>query len=360
MIKINIYPILKIFFFIGFNSAFAAIQHDKWIVVTTIQHPTPALKKLAQLQNWQLLVIGDKKTPSDWYLDENCIYLSPQDQDALPFKLAKLLPWNHYARKNIGYLYAIAHGAKIIYETDDDNYIDDIQIFRNTAKVTLLDSNDPVINVYDHFGQPTLWPRGYPLSYIRQRSNYTHSPFKLPEHIVIEQGLVNNDPDVDAIFRLTRQDASNIVFDATKHACVLARGVFCPFNTQNTLFHQEAFWGLYIPKHVPFRVCDIWRGYITQRLLWETGNHLCFTRPTAIQERNDHDLIKDFIGEQDLYLKTEFLIDALRKWRPSKTNHIYEHFHDIYTYVIKNQFIRELELELINAWISDLRDIQEI
>ena len=103
-----------------------------------------------------------------------------------------------------------------------------------------------------------------------------------------------------------------------------------------------------------------WRGYITQRLLWETGNHLCFTRPTAIQERNDHDLIKDFIGEQDLYLKTEFLIDALRKWRPSKTNHIYEHCHDIYTYVIKNQFIRELELELINAWISDLRDIQEI
>ena len=52
-------------------------QRDKWIVVTTIQYPTAPLKKFASLKDWQLVVVGDKKTPHDWHLD-NCIYLSAQ------------------------------------------------------------------------------------------------------------------------------------------------------------------------------------------------------------------------------------------------------------------------------------------
>ena len=33
----------------------------------------------------------------------------------------QLIPWNHFGRKNVGFLYAIAHGAHVIYDTDDDN-----------------------------------------------------------------------------------------------------------------------------------------------------------------------------------------------------------------------------------------------
>jgi len=36
-------------------------------------------------------------------------------------ELADLLPYHHYCRKNIGYLYAIRQGADCILETDDDN-----------------------------------------------------------------------------------------------------------------------------------------------------------------------------------------------------------------------------------------------
>ena len=31
------------------------------------------------------------------------------------------LPWNSFGRKNIGYLYAVMHGAKFIWDFDDDN-----------------------------------------------------------------------------------------------------------------------------------------------------------------------------------------------------------------------------------------------
>ncbi|CAN0404592.1 unnamed protein product, partial [Hapterophycus canaliculatus] len=41
------------------------------------------------------------------------IYLTPEDQEELPYRIVPLLPWDHFGRKNIGYLYAVHHGAKV-------------------------------------------------------------------------------------------------------------------------------------------------------------------------------------------------------------------------------------------------------
>ena len=51
----------------------------------------------------------------------NCVFLSVEKQKTLGYRIHDLIPYKSYARKNIGYLYAIQHGAKVIYETDDDN-----------------------------------------------------------------------------------------------------------------------------------------------------------------------------------------------------------------------------------------------
>jgi hypothetical protein len=328
-------------------------QHNKWIVITTIQKPTPALKKIAQkCPEWQLLVVGDEKTPDDWHLDDHCIYLSPSDQKKLPYSLCKLLPFNHYARKNIGYLYAIAHGAQIIYETDDDNYIiDTIKIFRNNDNIALLSSKNFVINVYHYFGQEKAWPRGYPLAHIKNSDNYYIEPFKNNGKIIIEQGLVDKDPDLDALFRLTYHQ--ELFFNEAQRPCVLADNIFSPFNTQNTLFHYEAFYGLYIPAYVPFRTCDIWRGYITQRLMQETGHKICFTPPTAIQERNVHNYMQDFEEEIDLYLKSHLLLQLLNDWKAPGKN-ILDNMKDLYSYLIQNNFFEKQEEPLISAWIDDI------
>jgi len=40
-------------------------------------------------------------------------YLTPEDQEALPYRITNILPWNHFGRKNVGYLYAVHHGAKV-------------------------------------------------------------------------------------------------------------------------------------------------------------------------------------------------------------------------------------------------------
>ena len=41
-------------------------NHSKWIVVTTVNHPTEQTISLSQLKDWKMVVVGDRKTPSDW------------------------------------------------------------------------------------------------------------------------------------------------------------------------------------------------------------------------------------------------------------------------------------------------------
>lgn len=58
-----------------------------------------------------MLAIGDKNTPLDWAL-KGTIFLSLEQQAKLGFRIFKYLPFGSYVRKNIGYLFAIQHGAK--------------------------------------------------------------------------------------------------------------------------------------------------------------------------------------------------------------------------------------------------------
>jgi len=41
-------------------------MHDKWIVLTTINSPTADVKKLAGIEGWKVVVVGDTKTPTIW------------------------------------------------------------------------------------------------------------------------------------------------------------------------------------------------------------------------------------------------------------------------------------------------------
>jgi hypothetical protein len=128
----------------------------------------------------------------------------------------------------------------------------------------------------------------------------------------VSAGLANHDPDVDAIYRLTQPLAVN--FTSKAFTTVIPKGVMCPFNSQNTVFLEQAFWGLLLPVTTTMRVCDIWRGYWAQRLLWEIGGRLCFIPATVIQHRNVHTLQKDYIDELALYTDAGRLVDFLTKW----------------------------------------------
>ena len=39
---------------------------EKWVVITSIFEPTKSIKMLSGMQEWQVVVVGDKKTPAHW------------------------------------------------------------------------------------------------------------------------------------------------------------------------------------------------------------------------------------------------------------------------------------------------------
>ncbi len=56
-------------------------------------------------------------------LGSNIIFLTSEDQKLFLNEFVDALPWNSFGRKNVGYLFAIARGAKVIWDFDDDNFL---------------------------------------------------------------------------------------------------------------------------------------------------------------------------------------------------------------------------------------------
>ena len=92
------------------------------VVITTISNPNKCLKSIAKNigKKNKLIIIGDKKSPKEFKL-KNSDYFTISHQNNFGFKINKLLGYNHYSRKNIGYLIAFKNNFEFIYETDDDN-----------------------------------------------------------------------------------------------------------------------------------------------------------------------------------------------------------------------------------------------
>jgi hypothetical protein len=190
---------------------------DKWIVVTSIFYPTPAIHKFLQLKSpWNLIVIADRQTPTDWLLHLNnnhsrLLFLSLDQQYSLNYSILRYIHEDSYARKNIGYLVAIQCGAQVIFESDEDNLLETNDIYLLPKLVQPKDvpwigfhrQRSPFINTYGSFGYPHIWPRGLPIDELRnitedgwhsvRRNHQINTP------VYIQQYLADLNPDVDAL-----------------------------------------------------------------------------------------------------------------------------------------------------------------
>jgi hypothetical protein len=283
---------------------------EKCVIITTINKPTEAVLKHINSE-YDVIIVGDNKTPDD-YKNLNCIYLDVASQKILFPELSDLLPYNHYGRKNLGYLYAIKKGYTLIYETDDDNIpydnFDSVLNYGNLQMIT--EQNSPWINIFRYFtNNAYIWPRGFPLSLLKNQPNYLIKPTdKMPSII---NGLVENDPDVDALFRIICTHQHTIQWDKNKSILIDNKNI-CVFNTQNTFWlNPELFICLLIPCSVSFRYCDILRGIINNIILKETNNYMMYSSPNVVQNRNEHNLISDFKSEYEMYIHNETIVDFI-------------------------------------------------
>lgn len=332
---------------------------SKSLIITSIANDKhPILKQFAEeckTHKVPFIVIGDTKSPAEFNL-EGCDFWSVEKQQTLPFELAKITPTRHYSRKNLGYLIAIKNGATELVETDDDN-IPRKEFWEPKSREIKSHQfeNAGWVNVYHYFTKYFIWPRGFPLEELQNKQIELASLKYEPANCPIQQGLADENPDVDAVYRLTYP--LPIDFEK-KEKLALGKNAWSPFNSQNTSWFKEAFALMYLPSYCSFRMTDIWRSYVAQRIAWECGWKILYHESTVWQERNDHNLMKDFEDEIPGYTNNFNICKELQalELKSGKEN-IYDNLITCYQKLIDINVVGKEEMTLLKAWIWDLKGL---
>jgi hypothetical protein len=324
-------------------------------VVTTVQAPTACMRRLAEVlraEGRPLIVVGDRKGPAGYDLPGAEFY-PLAEQLRLPFRLAAALPVGHYARKNLGYLIAIARGAGCVYETDDDNMPNDRWQVRRLHTPAERVEPRPWLNVYRLFCDEPIWPRGFPLDRVLDPGTYRHTPSACAVvEAPIQQGLADLAPDVDAVWRLV---IGREVFFGRRPSVWLPPGTWCPFNSQTVWWWPAVYPLLYLPSYCSFRMTDIWRSFVAQRCLWELGLGVVFHEAEVVQQRNEHGLMRDFTDEIPGYQRNGDLVRCLDGLRlePGPTA-VGTNLARCYRALAAGGFFPADELSLVDSWLDDV------
>lgn len=277
----------------------------KVIVTTTINPPTEAIDKFDAHPDYELVVIGDRKTPPGYHLRRGH-YIGPDEQEKRFPRLSSLLGWNCIQRRNIGFLIALEMGADVVATVDDDNipkagWGENLLIGR-TVRLRQYEGDGLVFDPVGATNYPHLWHRGFPLQRVSARDVSRHAD--IDDEVRIQADFWDGDPDIDAVCRMVHRpdctfDARNFPFTSKP---------FAPFNSQNTFLRRDL-----IPDYFMFpaigRMDDIWGAYYLQAA---TGARPVFCPASVTQQRNVHDLTRDFTHEVIGYERTQALLEDLR------------------------------------------------
>lgn len=327
-------------------------DRERWLVLTTIGAPREGLAQLitALGDGWGVVVVGDVRTPDTWR-DWPVEFLSLERQRELFGAFAAEARTNHYSRKNFGYLFARQRGATAILEVDDDCL--PLARFGGPPRATVhgrLVGGGDWANIYAWFTDRLIWPRGLPLDAVPQRGAL--SAATAARHCPVQQWLVDDDPDVDAIYRQLFPGAG-FAFEADAAPVILEPGTWCPFNSQNTLWFEDAFPLLYLPQGCSFRATDIWRALVAQRALWVRGGALAFHTSTVRQLRNPHDLARDFLDEIPVYTQGRAMARCLDESAAALAGRdVVEIGRRLWTSLIAAGFLPESEAVSIERWFD--------
>lgn len=371
---------------------------EKWNVVTTIFAPSEAIKRAAKVIGWCTVIVADTKTPKDYMeqagflgMEDTVHYLSVKAQEAWLERdtarasavgsFLKAIPYRSFARKNIGFLYAIQQGATFLFDFDDDNLLpldsqgnvmsalraaniedgheDSLPNTRVVSCKTVAFNHHPLMGAT----VPNSWARGFPLQDIQNKLTHgevvNDSKDIDMKSISVMQFCANGNPDIDAIHRLVHPLPMNFESSKTTNPLQplsIPLNTYIPYNAQATLHTRQAMWALYLPFTVTGRVSDIWRGYFAEALFRDVGLSMTILPPVIEQERNEHNYLADMQAELDLYFKSGVLIDYLSKWQSSART-IPEKMEELWIDLYERSYIDINDVKVIQLWLAALMEV---
>ncbi len=329
------------------------------IVITTINAPTRAVIDFAegaQPRGIDVVLVGDEKSPRD-FTQDGARYFSIEAQRDSGFGYGRIAPTRHYARKNVGYLEAIRGGAEVIVDTDDDNIPLDSFWAARTPNLTARSVDGAGwINVYAYFTEARSGRAACRSTGSQQQPPVAAAAASV--YCPIQQGLANENPDVDAIYRLVMPLP---IYFRDEGPVALGPGTWCPFNSQNTTSFPDAFPLLYLPYYCSFRMTDIWRSFVAQRILHVNGWAVGFHKATVFQVRNEHNLMRDFEDEIPGYLHNEKIRAALDGLDlPAGAHEVPQAMRLCYAKLVDMGLVGEGELLLLDLFLADLDGLRTV
>ncbi|HTV31146.1 MAG TPA: hypothetical protein VMF32_25655 [Xanthobacteraceae bacterium] len=277
----------------------------KVIVTTTINPPTAAIHKFEAMADWDLVVIGDLKTPADYRLARGR-YMNPADQEKYDKALSDVIGWNCIQRRNFGLLVAHDMAADIVAVVDDDNiplpgWGENLMIGQE-VEVNFYDTELPAFDPVGATNHPALWHRGFPLQLLPKRDYTAKSRQRITPDV--QADFWNGDPDIDAVCRM--EHAPECEFDTAVFPIAASKP--SPFNSQNTFMAGSVLKDYFLYPHIG-RMDDIWASYYVQA----KGYRVIYGKPSVYQDRNVHDLIRDMKQEYIGYENNLAIVTDLAK-----------------------------------------------
>jgi hypothetical protein len=352
--------------------------------------------KYDHIEQVAVIVVSDRKTPTEAgdFLRElgrrypaKITYLDVPAQQTMLRRWPALeltLRYNSIQRRNVGYLRAALDGAEIIVAIDDDNFVTD-EDYIGAHLAVARELRVPVVrhvsgwwNVCQRLAcEPPrrFYHRGYPKS--RQDwKNEGHEIDKQTVRPVVNAGLWLKNPDVDATANI--EEPINVVGMeplAGSRVCALARGTWCPFNSQNTAFDIKTLPAMYLVVmhdvyrgHRIGRFDDIWMSYFLRAIADQLGDSVLYGPPLVVQDRNPHNFTRDLAEELGGYLLTEKLVEYLRNFKTASKTYL-DAYHDLIYHLrdaaesdaalesCDREYFRQMTLGMA-AWHSAVADIR--
>ena len=100
---------------------------------------------------------------------------------------------------------------------------------------------------------------------------------------------------------------------------------------------------------------DIWRSFVCQACMWPNGWRVAFYEPTVFQERNEHNLLRDFEDEMPGYLTNDKIAEAFSRLSLKiGEEYLIENMMLCYEKLVSMGLVGKEELRLLEVWQQDL------
>ncbi len=297
-----------------------------YLVTTTINIPKALKRYIKDFEKYgrefEVVVVGDKKSPSG--TKQYCaglphtVYLNINDQKKMfsHLPIYEYIPFNSIGRRNLGYLYCLTKQYTkddVIITIDDDNLLKQEDFIGHhsirAAKGEVLKASEPVwYNAIKKFYREKVFFRGFSPFHRDDNDAARVKMTKGTKDIAINQGLWEENPDVDAIDRLIGLRGTYLV--RRERSIILAENVICPCDTQNTSYLNGFGLTAFLCPYVG-RYDDIFSSLITKRIADHFNFGVSYGAPVVRQKRNPHDNFHDFLLEIHGMATVDKLVDVL-------------------------------------------------